>query len=49
MKKNSELLYWLDFKQYIHYDSETNSYTYDPKLPERAKMSHIAWLKQRDD
>ena len=46
MEKNTELLYWVNFKQYIHYDPETNTYTYDPEIPERARISFENWLKQ---
>ena len=46
MKRYSELLYWLDYKQYIHYDEKTDTYDYDPELPERARKSFEAWRKQ---
>ena len=48
MKRYTELLYWLDYKQYIHYDKNTRAYYYDPELPERARMSFEMWLKQND-
>lgn len=46
MKRSSELLYWVDYKQYIHYVEETNSYRYDAELPDRARKSFEEWLKQ---
>ncbi len=46
MERYSELLYWIDFKQYIHYNESTNTYSYDSELPERARKSFEAWLKQ---
>ena len=46
MEKYTELLYWTDFDQYIHYDEKTDSYFYDPELPERARISFENWLKQ---
>lgn len=46
MERYSELLYWLDYKQYIHYDEKTDKYNYDSGLPERARKSFEAWLKQ---
>lgn len=49
MTSNKELLYWYDYRKYIYYDELTDTYTYDPKMPERAKKSHIAWLKQLND
>lgn len=48
MKRSSELLYWEDYSQYIHYDEKTNSYYYDPELPERARISFEMWSKQVD-
>ena len=48
MKRYTELLYWLDFDQYIHYDESTKTYYYDPDLPQRAKNSFEAWLAQVD-
>jgi len=46
MSKSSELLYWKNYKQYIHYDKEKDKYYYDPEIPERAKKSHEKWLKE---
>ena len=46
MERYTELLYWVDFKQYIHYNEETDSYYYDSDIPERVKNSFEAWLKQ---
>lgn len=46
MRRSSELLYWMDYKQYIHYNKKTDSYYYDSGLPERARKSFEAWLKQ---
>ncbi len=46
MKRTSELLYWVQFRKMIHYSKETNSYSYDPELPERARKSFEAWRKQ---
>lgn len=48
MKRYSELLYWREFRDLIYYDKKTNTYSYDPKLPERARKSHENWLKQLD-
>lgn len=46
MERYTELLYWKKYKQYIHYNEKEKSYYYDPELPERAKRSFEAWLKQ---
>lgn len=46
MERYTELLYWLKFKQYIHYDKSRDEYHYDSELPERAKKSFENWLKQ---
>lgn len=46
MKNNTEILYWVKYRQYIHYDEKTNTYHYDPELPERARRSHEEWRKQ---
>ena len=46
MERYTELLYWLQFKQYIHYDEKTDTYYYDKELPERAKISFEKWLEQ---
>ncbi len=48
MERSSELLYWVTYSQYIHYDEETDSYYYDPELPERARISFEMWSKQVD-
>ena len=47
MKRYSELLYWVKYRQYIHYKEEDDTYYYDPELPERAKKSFEAWLAQK--
>ena len=46
MERYTELLYWHKYRQFIHYNEETNTYYFDPELPERAKKSFEAWLKQ---
>lgn len=46
MERYTELLYWRQYKQFIHYDKKKNSYYYDPELPERARKSFEKWLKQ---
>lgn len=46
MERSTELLYWRQYKQYIHYDEKTQKYYYDPELPERARKSFEAWLNQ---
>lgn len=46
MKRYSELLYWMDYMELIHYDEKTKKCTYDPKLPERARKSFEKWLKE---
>lgn len=46
MKTYSELLYWRQYEKYIHYDEKKGVYVYDKKLPERAKKSFEAWIKQ---
>ena len=46
MERNTELLYWVKYRQYIHYNEESDSFSYDSELPERAKKSHDDWLKQ---
>ena len=49
MERYTELLYWLDFSQYIHYNEEDDTYYYDEELPERARKSFEAWKKQAED
>ena len=46
MKTQSELLYWMDYDQYIHYNEQSDTYYYDPELPERARKSFEDWLEQ---
>lgn len=48
MERNTELLYWHNYKDYIHFDESTNTYYYDPGIPERAKKSFEDWLAQVD-
>ena len=48
MQRSTELLYWCDFDQFIHYDESTDTYHYDPELPERARVSFENWLKQKN-
>ena len=48
VQDSTELLYWVDFRNYIHYDEASNTYTFDPELPQRARESFEMWLKQRD-
>ena len=49
MERNTELLYWVKFRDLIYYDEKTDTFSYDSKLPERAKKSHEDCLKQIDD
>ena len=49
MERYTELLYWLDFSQYIHYNEEDDTYYYDEELPERARKSFEAWKEQAED
>lgn len=46
MKRSSELLYWVQYRDLIHYNKSTNTYYYDPGLPEKAQLSFEKWLKQ---
>ena len=46
MQRYTELLYWHNYRQYIHYDEKKGTYYYDPELPERARISFERWLKQ---
>lgn len=48
MERNTELLYWLKYRNYIHYDEKTDTYRYDPELPERARKSFEEWKKQNN-
>ncbi len=47
MKRYTESLYWVDYRQYIKYDEKTQSYVYLPELPDRARVSFENWRKQR--
>ena len=49
VKSETELLYWTHFTDYIHYDEDSDTYIYDPELPQRARESFEAWLKQCND
>ena len=49
MTSYTELMYWYDYRNLIYYDEASDTYTYDPKIPERAKKSHIEWLKHIND
>ena len=46
MERYTELLYWVKFRQYIHFDEKTGKVTYDPELPERARISYEMWRSQ---
>lgn len=46
MERYTELLYWVKFRQFIHYDKKNDKYYYDSELPERARKSFEDWLKQ---
>lgn len=48
MERYTELLYWCDYDQYIHYDKNTDTYSYDPDMPKRARKSHEMWLKHNN-
>ena len=37
MERNTELLYWVKFRELIYYDEKNDTFSYDSKLPERAK------------
>ena len=45
MTTSRERMYWMKYKQYIHYDKKTNKYSYDPEMPAKAKLSFEKWLK----
>lgn len=45
MERESEYLYWVPYRQFIHYNEETDSYSYDSELPEFARTSFEKWLK----
>lgn len=48
MKRYSDILYWVKYRDMIHYDEKTDTVSYDPDLPERARISYEMWLKQDD-
>ena len=48
MERNTELLYWHKYIQFIHYDEKNDTYYYDSELPERAQKSFEAWKKHNN-
>ena len=46
MERYTELLYWLQYKDMIHFDKKANEYYFDDDCPQRAIDSFKAWLKQ---
>lgn len=46
MERYVESLFWVKYRQYIHFDQDTKEYVYDPELPDRAKRSFELWLKE---
>ena len=46
VKSSSELLYWVQYRKLIHYNEASDTYEYDPGLPQRARDSFEMWLKQ---
>lgn len=46
MKKSTETLYWVDYKQFIHYNEKTDVYSFDKEMPEKAIESFKLWLKK---
>lgn len=49
VKGNTELLYWVNYIDYIHYVEDSDTYTFDQELPQRARESFEMWLKQCND
>lgn len=45
MERYTEVLYWADYDDYVHYDEKTGAYTFDPEFPIRARMSFGLWRK----
>lgn len=48
VRSSTELLYWVQFRDLIHYVEASDSYVYDDNLPQRARDSFEMWLKQRN-
>ena len=49
MTTSREKMYWTQFKQYIHYDEEKDTYYYDAELPEKARIRFEKWKKEYYD
>ena len=47
MERNTVLLYWFEYRHLIHYDEKTDTVSYDPELPERARKSYEMWRNQK--
>ena len=44
MSTDQEIMYWVKFKEMIHFDIRTKEYSFDDGVPERAKKSFVMWI-----